>query len=177
MHVKANRDWLVLANIPFRGELLTEPLHLKDTRDNRRAAEAKLRRVEAEVLACTFNYAAHFPTSSRLERLGLKVIAGLTLAELAREWLAENENLLSGSTAQHYRVMLKNHLFPHPIAGKRLLEVSDGDVKKLIGKLQSQVRGKPVGGDADDQHAPGPAADNLRHGEARELITDIRCRS
>ena len=74
MFVTKNRGWLLLAEIPFRGEQFDQYLHLKDTRDNRRAAERLKREIQNAILAGTFEkeFARRFPNSPHLARLGLE---------------------------------------------------------------------------------------------------------
>jgi len=39
MFTKVNRGWLLIAHIPLGGEFVSQPLHLKKTRDNKREAK------------------------------------------------------------------------------------------------------------------------------------------
>jgi integrase len=136
--VKSNRRWLLLAHIPLGGEYVDEYLHLRDTRDNRRIAEKMTREIEAEIRAGTFEHARRFPNSKHLARLGLRAPIQPTLGEFALTWLEEQRSALTAASHNHYRLLLKNHLLGYPIAGKRVADVTDGDVNGLVGSLKEK---------------------------------------
>jgi integrase len=139
MFIKSNRGWLALS-FTFNGERCTEYLHLHDNRDNRREAEKLARDIEAEMRAGSFDYAHRFSNSTKLDRLGLKPSADPMLGEFALRWLDEQVHL-SAASANHYRLLLKKHLLPFPIASKRLSQIADGDVNRLIGALREGFEG------------------------------------
>ena len=62
----------LLITFQHHGRRCREYLGLKDTRDNRRAASVMVREIELEMASGKFDYAAHFPPSRNLERLGLR---------------------------------------------------------------------------------------------------------
>ena len=65
----------LLVAFEYRGVRCREYLGLKDFRENRRAAQRIVRELELEIAGGKFDYAARFPTSRNLERLGLRVVA------------------------------------------------------------------------------------------------------
>lgn len=141
MFVKTNRGWLAIAHVPLRGEFVTQRLHLKDTRDNRREAKHTLAELEAALRAGALEseFARRFPTSRVMARLGLKASAEPTLGEFGRKWLDEKTNL-TDSSRYDYNSLLKFHILPHAIASKCLSEIDDGDVSRFIGDLLAKTK-------------------------------------
>jgi integrase len=136
MFVKADRGWLLVSFV-YQGERCKEYLHLHDNRDNRREADRLAREMEAEIRAGTFDYARRFPNSKRLARLGLLVEHAPTLGEFARGWLEEKASLTPASRYD-YDSLLKVHLYPHPLAGMRLMGIDDGHLNRFIADLAAK---------------------------------------
>ncbi len=133
MALISKRGWLAI-RFRHRGTLCEEYLGLPDNRDNRREAQRKLAAVRAEIRAGRFDYASHFPNSARLARLGLPPRADQTLGDFALAWLEEH-CALSPATLYDYRLLLRTHVLPHPIAQKPLAAMDDGDIQRLIAQI------------------------------------------
>ena len=96
MYVKANRDWLVIAYIPLRGKFVTQPLHLPDTRDNRRIAQQVKKALEDA--QHTGKLERSSPSASRPRNASEtfeqhRAQGNPTLGQYAAEWLAEKTQL------------------------------------------------------------------------------------
>jgi integrase len=140
MFVKANRGWLLVAHIPLGGEFVSQPLHLRDTRDNRREAKRNCEALEdaRRAGALEAEFAKRFPNSRHLARLGLRLKVEPTLGEFAIEtWLPEKVNL-TPATRYDYECQLRFHVLPHALGAMRLGEITDGDVSRFVGDLQSK---------------------------------------
>ena len=94
----------LLISFQYHGRRCREYLGLKDTRDNHRAAAVMVREIELEMASGKFDYAAHFPSSRNLERLGLRTMEPPTahetptLGDFAAKWLDERRAQLSAAT-------------------------------------------------------------------------------
>ena len=142
----------LLISFQYQGRRCREYLGLKDTRDNRRAAAAMVKEIELEMAGGKLDYAAHFPSSRNLDRLGLRTIEPPsvsetpTLGDFAVKWLDERRAQLSAATAYDYLTIIRGHILPSAISAKRLDAIDDGDITRLIGELrQKQTKyGTPV---------------------------------
>jgi len=134
----------LLVAFQYRGVRCREYLGLKDSRENRRAAQRIVRGLELEIADGKFDYATRFPTSRNLERLGLRVDAPPenpatpTLGEFATSWLDERRAQLSAATAYDYLTILRTHIVPSKLSEKRLDAIDDGDITRLIGELRQK---------------------------------------
>ena len=145
MFITKNRGWLLLAEIPFRGEQFDQYLHLKNTRDNRRAAE----RLKREIENC--HSCGHVRERVREKISQLSAPRALrprikygTHARRVRDlpWLPEKPKL-TAATRYDYESQLRFHLLPHPLAAMRLGAINDGHVNRFIRDLQAkQTRSK-----------------------------------
>jgi len=142
MFLKANRGWLVLAYIPLRGEFVSQPLHLKDTRDNRREAKHIERALEDARRAGTLEaeFARRFPSSKVLARLGVKTELKPTLGEFAHDWLEEKTASLTPATRYDYESLINVHLKPHALAAMRVSEIDDGTINRFISDLRAKTK-------------------------------------
>ncbi len=132
----------LLVSFQLQGNRCREYVGLGDTRDNRRAALRLLREIELELATGQFDYAARFPRSKNLERLGLATSAGAvpTLAEFGREWIEERRAAggITDATAYDYQLILAAHVLRSDIGDKRLDEIHDGHLNALIGTLRTK---------------------------------------
>src|SRR5277367_4032980 len=118
----------------YKGSWCREFVGRDDNRDNRRASRNLLKRIEIEILTGTFEYLSYFPNSRTAARLGLRVAKALkpppTLGEFAKSWLEELQ--VSPETRYDYASLLRTHLDRYPVANKRIDEVDDGDINRLV---------------------------------------------
>lgn len=139
MFLKANRGWFVLCYIPLGGEFVSQPLHLKETRDNERKAKRIREELEDALRAGKLEseFAKRFPNSKALARLGLKPSLEPTLGQFARTWL-EEKSALRDATRYDYESLLRAHLLPHPLAAMRIAAINDGDINRFIRSLKEK---------------------------------------
>ena len=154
----------LLVSFQFNGTRCREYLNLDDTRDNRRTAARTVNEIEYELKTGKFDYAARFPESRRLERLGITTDAqapaipptaipaeekpdATTLGKFAEAWLAERRAVLTLATAYDYERLIQALLLPSPLAQKPIDGVNDGDIHLFIGELSRRKTrsGQPVG--------------------------------
>jgi integrase len=154
--VKSNRDWLLLARIPYRGEHFDEYFGLKRSRDNLRQANKTRKALERAIRDGRFEseFRARFPESKNLVRFETAT-SEPTLGEFAQKWLDEKTNL-TDSTRYDYNSLLKFHILPHSLASMCLSKIDDGDVSRFIGDLQAKT--KPPKKKLDDKSEPKPGA-------------------
>lgn len=117
-----------------------EFLHLADCRDNRRLAARLATELERDLAAGSFDYAARFPLSRQLARLGLQPQlppAIPTLAAYAQQWLAAQRAHLRPATFYDYSLILRKHLTP-ALATRPLDQVTRQELEDwLLGLKQA----------------------------------------
>lgn len=102
----------------IHGRRFRETSGLRDTPENRRRVKRDLRRINAELETDTFDYAAWFPNSRKLEQarrwlLDQRAIdPGLRFADYASEWLALHEGEWKASYARRVRGVVDQYLIP-----------------------------------------------------------------
>ncbi|HLH76716.1 MAG TPA: tyrosine-type recombinase/integrase [Candidatus Binataceae bacterium] len=118
-----------------------EFLHLDDCRDNRRLAARLSAELERDLAAGRFDYAARFPLSRNLVRLGLQphVPPALpSLAAYAFQWLAAQRAHLRPSTFYDYTLIVRKHLAPPPLGARLLDQVTHLELENwLLGLKQA----------------------------------------
>lgn len=103
----------------FQNVRCRENTGLADTSANRKKCEAALKRIEAEIVTGTFNYAAYFPNSKKVElfrsidkRREVAHSHGPGFAEFAETWFKEKRPEWRRSYANTIRITLDKYLKP-----------------------------------------------------------------
>lgn len=135
----------------YLGHRCREITALPDTDANRRRLEAILKKIEAEILVGTFDYAQYFPTSKALPQIRLlEARSGRgalrdeipTFAAMTENWLAEHEV----EWRAHYRKTITNLIDKHilPDLGEMPLDAITRDV--LVSFRNGRVKYRTPGG-------------------------------
>ena len=93
----------------YKGRRIRESLGEPDTPKNRKVAGELRTSVCFAIKTGTFDYAARFPESPNLQRLGLQR-KELNLYELAERWLALKRMEISNNTMRRYEAVFRNML-------------------------------------------------------------------
>jgi len=117
-----------------------EFLHLADCRDNRRLAARLAIDLERDLAAGRFDYAARFPLSRNLVRLGLQPQRppAPTVAAYAEQWLAAQRVHLRPTTFYDYLLLVRKYLVPPPLGTRWLDQVTHLELESwLLGLKQA----------------------------------------
>jgi integrase len=116
-----------------------EFLGLDDTRDNRRLAARLALQLERELAAGSFDYAARFPASRNLTRMGLAARSRRLplLADYAAQWLDAQRAHLRPATWYDYGLIVRKHIAPPPLGPRALEQVTRRDVESWINGLRA----------------------------------------
>ena len=101
------------------GRRFRESSGLRDTPENRRRVRRNLRKINAELEMGTFDYAAWFPQSRKLERAQRWIrergsrAPGRRFADYARQWLALHEAEWKESYRRRVAGVIHQYLIPH----------------------------------------------------------------
>lgn len=115
----------------YRGRRCRERLKLEPTPRNLRWAESLLGKIRVEIGKGTFDYATHFPDSSRARDFAPAAAALDTVEQHLWAWLRRKEPMLELHTQKDYRKAIKNVLVP-AFGALRLRELTRGTVKDWI---------------------------------------------
>jgi hypothetical protein len=110
-----------------------ESTRLDDNRANRRSWSSKLKEIEREIIAGSFDPIRWFPWSRRTPDPG--AVRSETIADFAREYLEELVGL-SERTREQYRLIFEAHLLSSSFARVPLAQLDDGHIKRLIRELE-----------------------------------------
>jgi Arm DNA-binding domain len=111
--------------------LCREPLHVGASREAKAEARRLAAKLQLEIDARTFDYAAWFPTSSRLRKLGLKPTELPTLASFTEgTWLPLKTLAVRRSTRAYYQDVFSALLAKSELASCRLNELSLEDIDR-----------------------------------------------
>jgi len=166
--IKADRDRL-LVDFSWKGVRCREYLGLDDTKEGRAQAKRKRIRLEADLVAGTFEYAKWFPGSKKAQSGGLFAPptplpapeGPPTFGVFAREWLERQK--VFGSNA-HYldrQSLLETHVIPFFGAERPLSAFTIEDVERFIGHMKTLPGLK------------GETMSNVRINKARNLLRKI----
>ncbi|MBS0436174.1 MAG: site-specific integrase [Proteobacteria bacterium] len=148
---------LLFFDFRFRGQRCREQTLLQDTPTNRKRLEKALAKIEAEIAAGTFDYAATFPGSRNVpardheaapaaqpgdpERPSTTVVAAASAArptptfnEFAATWLSEHQIEWRRSHVKVLKCTLVGHLLPH-FGGKPVGAITKADILAFRTKL------------------------------------------
>ncbi len=152
----------------FRGKRCRESLHLADTRENRRKADALRKKLEGDLALNTFDYATYFPRSKRLAKFGLARETELaTLDEHAKDWLAKRRPTIKPATAHDYELLINTHILPSPLALKRIDQIRPGDIRTLVAELHAKRNSK-------GQRKLGPRRINMVRDRLYTMLEDAQ---
>jgi integrase len=104
-----------------------------DNRANRRVWSAKLKEIEREISAGSFDPIRWFPWSRRTPDPG--TVRAETIADFVREYLQELVGL-SERTREQYRLIFEAHVLSSSFARVPLAQLDDGHIKRLIRELE-----------------------------------------
>lgn len=142
--VRAATDGSIEIDFYYRGARCRERLKLPPTPRNLNAARNKLGQIKAEIAANTFDYASHFPGSSRAAKL-TPFAGGLVLVRKAlNDWYDRMEPELQHSTLLGYRRII-DHVLAPAIGDIPLRDLTRVHVKdRLIGGFDPDVTAKRI---------------------------------
>jgi integrase len=114
-----SRSGVIYVDFRFKGQRCREVTNMTDTPQNRRKCEAFLKRIEAEIVLGTFDYAAYFPDGGKVEvfrTLEKRVASAKSdtpmFREFAETWFAERRIEWRRSYADTMRITLNKYLLP-----------------------------------------------------------------
>ena len=115
-----SRSSVIYVDFRFKGQRCREVTNMPDTPQNRRKCEAFLKRIEAEIVLGTFDYAAYFPDGGKVDvfrNLERRVASAKSNTPLFRDfaetWFAERRIEWRRSYADTMRITLDKYLLPH----------------------------------------------------------------
>lgn len=133
----------------YRGVRCRERIRLAPTPRNLRYAENLKGQIENEIATGTFNYAEHFPNSSRAQELSSAPGDAIYLRDYLETWLAQEKQNTKASTWEGYRKIVEGRLIP-AFGDHRLSEFKRKHIKhwvdqqtasrKTIGNILSPLR-------------------------------------
>lgn len=123
----------LVLDFTYCGERCREQTALDDTGPNRKRCQQLLKRIDAEITLGTFDYARHFPNSTRVKRFELRLGGRQTprFEAFACDWLDEQSVAWRDSHATSVRSTLERHLIPR-FGNKRLAEIMVEDVSRSL---------------------------------------------
>jgi len=142
--IRADRGRLFL-DFRWRGLRCREWTGRADTPADRAHLKKRIRQIDGEIAAGTFDYARHFPEGSRRTLLApaspLSNDTPSLFAEHARVWLEHRRPWLAGGTHYDYERMLEVHLIPH-LGDRFVTDICIEDVERLVGLLKQKPGAK-----------------------------------
>ncbi len=113
------RGGIIYVDFRFKGQRCREVTQMPDTQQNRRKCDAFLKRIEAEIVLGTFDYAAYFPDGGKVEvfrNLERRVASAKShtplFGDFAETWFAERRIEWRRSYADTMRITLEKYLVP-----------------------------------------------------------------
>jgi integrase len=147
---------LLFIDFRYRGQRCREQTLLADTPPNRKRLEKLLAKIEAEIIAGTFDYDSTFPNSRRLQEPPLKspaspstepaaapqtssveaapVPGSPTLAVFAEQWMRDHEVEWRRSHIKVLKSTIDGHLLP-ALGDREVASIGKADVLSLRTKL------------------------------------------
>jgi integrase len=114
------RGGVIYVDFRFKGQRCREVTQMLDTQQNRRKCDAFLKRIEAEIVLGTFDYAAYFPDGGKVElfrTLEKRIASAKSHTPLfrafAETWFAERRIEWRRSYVDTMRITLNKYLEPH----------------------------------------------------------------
>ncbi|TXI93759.1 MAG: DUF3596 domain-containing protein [Neisseriales bacterium] len=132
----------------YNGVECKETLHIPPTKENLRRAEFKRNQILVEIDSGKFNYAEHFPNSSRIKLFCKPLQQKITIGELLNKQLSDytlmyEKGNLSISTLTGYK-KITNHLLKY-FSNIYIQDLSATDVKEWLLQLGlSDITAKTV---------------------------------
>ena len=112
------------------GERFRETLKLKPTPPNVRYAERLKKEIDAKIGAGVFDYAAHFPDSPNLMRLGLAK-AKPSFRHYAELWYSSTGALSKGTRIQYRRYL--NAVWIPLFGDRRIADIKHSEIAAYVG--------------------------------------------
>jgi integrase len=114
-----NRSGVLYLDFRYKNQRCREVTSLPDTPQNRRKCEALIKRIEAEIVLGTFDYAAYFPEGGKValfSKLEQRVTAARSSTPLfrvfAETWFSEKRIEWRRSYADTIRISIDKYLLP-----------------------------------------------------------------
>ena len=86
------RGGIIYVDFRFKGQRCREVTQMPDTQQNRRKCDAFLKRIEAEIVLGTFDYASYFPDGGKVD----------IFRDLERRWHLQNRTRRSSVTLRKH---------------------------------------------------------------------------
>lgn len=127
------RIWFI-----YNGSRVREPLGVPDTPKNRKSAGELRAVVTYAIKTGTFDYLKQFPSSNNLKKCGINNY-GLTIGDIANNWLSIKRPELAKTTLKAYEARMRTALYY--LNGKSKIEdIKPEDILKLRNTLLSGLQ-------------------------------------
>ena len=157
---------------------------------NKTEARALYMRRQTEIKDGTWLSPRERRRAKKAAMAGLAGDVALTLGKFALAWLEERAPHLTPAVAYDYRRLLNCHVLTHPIAGKPIFAIDDGDISRLIKDLsekrtrrrsgQARATAKTLAGGDDaekrEDKSLSPRRINMVIGRLRTIFATARRR-
>jgi len=129
--VRAATKGSITVDFYYRSVRCRERLKLPPTAANLKFAANLKAQIEAEIARGTFEYAQHFPNSTRALTLSKVPGAAITVAKALDSWLRGIKGQVEHTTYRDYELAIERVWTPWA-AGRRLTEISRTDLKQWV---------------------------------------------
>lgn len=139
----------VVIDFMFKGERCRETIYAKPTKTTLREISRKREVIKYEISMGTFDYAAHFPNSSRAISRSQNPGRLITVSEALKNWLISKQKRCQYSTLKSYNSIVYHHLVPEfgdialaNLTARRVQDWADGLMlsNKRINNIISPLR-------------------------------------
>jgi integrase len=135
--VRVKRDQLYI-DFRWRGVRYREATRLSDTPEHRAEVCRRVRQIDGELAAGTFEYAKWFPQGPRRARIAEQPSTGTgppRYAEYVRRWLLDKEPRIGAGTAYDWRSIVEGRLIPR-FGGMRVSEITEETIDAFLADLK-----------------------------------------
>lgn len=137
--VRAASSSSIAIDFYYRGVRCRERIRLAPTPANLKFAEHLRGQVLAEIARGTFNYAEHFPDSTRARALSRTPGAAVTIAKALRQWLDGMASQVEHTTYRDYELAIERVWVPL-WGDRRLTELTRGDLKAWVASQDCSLK-------------------------------------
>lgn len=124
----------ILVDFTYQGERCRETLRLKPTKTTLKEVSRKREAILFEIAMGTFDYANHFPASTKARKFSKLYGQVITIEEALKDWLKNAERRCQYSTLKGYNSVIYHHLIPN--FGKlKLTELTAAHIEDWLDSL------------------------------------------
>ena len=102
----------ILVDFIYQGERCRETLRVKPTKTTLKEVSRKREAILFEIAMGTFDYANHFPSSTKARKFSKLYGQVLTIEQALKDWLKKAERRCQFSTLKGYNSVVYHHLIP-----------------------------------------------------------------